>query len=406
MKTRLRSYLSLLLLLAAMPLIPSGCSESPEPTPLDTSDTSPSSPPPAGSAVLDWGGTLHQIDVADLDGDGLQDLTLTAHVEGRTETFYQGPPRVFRASGPLEKVGFHPNGTLALPAVQGPSYLVVNAEGAGHLKTYRTQKDSPAAFVAEVTSPSPDYSVVIDWPHWGTTLAVIPKAGSEVRFLRGFDPASPEVAPVIRAQAGRKARERVRGLSVAHLAGRSEASVLATVPREGRLVTMSPDGQDAIRVQEISTFSSSAYVDQILAVDFDGDGDDDLFALGQQMPEAMLLSSEGGEKPKKRAFPISGGGAQSAQVSLDADGGLILWVSGQRTFVAMRWGKDRSREPDKRVFARSKRGWIRFAGGDLDGDGYQDLVLGSSIGSIPPTVIFGPLEAQIDAVGAWLSERD
>lgn len=392
MTTFFRSLLPLALLLAAMPLVPSGCTKSPA---------------PAGSVVLDWGRTLHQIDVADLDGNGLLDVTLTAHVEGRIETFYQGPPRVFNASGPLEKVGFHPNGTLAMTVAGDSRYLVVNAEGASQLKTYRARKDLPADFVADVAFPSPDQSVLVDWGNWGPTVAVVRKSGdSEVHFLRGFDPARPDAAPLIRAQASQRALKRVRGLTVARLTERGEASVLATVPREGRLVAMAPDGRDAIQVQEIWTFSPQAFVDKILAVDFDGDGDDDLFALGQQMPEVALLLSEGDDKPTQRVFPIPGEGARSAQVSLDADGGLILWVTGEHSFVAMRWEKDRSREPDQRVFAPSQLGWIRFAGGDLDGDGYQDLVLGSSIGAIPPTVIFGPLEAQIDAIGAWLSERD
>jgi hypothetical protein len=38
----------------------------------------------------------------------------------------------------------------------------------------------------------------------------------------------------------------------------------------------------------------------------------------------------------------------------------------------------------------------------LDGDGHQDLVMGSAVGNLPLTAVYGPLAPKLDAIGAWL----
>ena len=119
------------------------------------------------SVALDWLSTLSHILVADMDGDGLQDLTLVGHVEGVVMTYYQESDGSFSRTDPLDNVGFHPNDTLALTAPEGTTYLMVNAEGANNLRFYRPKRHAAAEFVTEVSSPSPKRSVVFSWPGAG-----------------------------------------------------------------------------------------------------------------------------------------------------------------------------------------------------------------------------------------------
>ena len=50
--------------------------------------------------------------------------------------------------------------------------------------------------------------------------------------------------------------------------------------------------------------------------------------------------------------------------------------------------------------------WLRLAVADLDADGNHDLVIGSSIGALPLSVVYGPLTPQLEPIGLWLSQLE
>ena len=81
----------------------------------------------------------------------------------------------------------------------------------------------------------------------------------------------------------------------------------------------------------------------------------------------------------------------------EADGSLLLWLGEPRYLEILRFGPDRPAPPEQFSFERAELGWMLFAGGDMNGDGQEDIVLGATVPWLQPTVIFGPLGPRIDA---------
>lgn len=394
-------------------LVATGCDNLPPPAPPETQVVAASSHEPApvtwpeGAVAIDYPFTLHHIDAGDLDGDGRLDLTLAAHVENRVETFFQQADRGFHASGPLDNPGFHPNGTLTLVGGDGQHYLVLNAETANALRAYRAQAGTAAQPAGETAARAPSESIAVTWPgDWGRTLAVIGKAGATVQLFPDFDPALPGASNPVTALATERAHLRAAGLTAADLGGQGVPSLLVAIPREGRLAAITPTGPGRSQVDEVWNFGSLWAIGTILPVDFNADGLQDLFVLGQSSQDAALLLNNGASGFDLTLFPVDSKpghpGVRSAALTQDTDGSLLLWAGMEGSLVVLRWGQNRDLPPERLVFTRPGRDPIRFAAADLDGDGHQDLVMGSAVGNLPLTAIHGPLAPRLDAIGAWL----
>lgn len=394
-------------------LVATGCDNLPPPAPPETQVVAASSHEPAsvtwpeGTVAIDYPFTLQHIDAGDLDGDGRLDLTLAAHVESRVETFYQQADRGFRASGPLDNPGFHPNGTLTLVGGDGQRYLVLNAETANVLRAYRAQAGTAAQPAGETAARAPTESIAVTWPAgWGRTLAVISKAGATVLLYPEYDPALPVASTSVTALPTERAHLRAAGLTAADLRGQGVPSLLVAIPHEGRLAAITPTAPGQVQVEEVWNFGSLAGIETILPIDFNGDGLQDLFLLGQVRQDAVLLINNGAGGFDLTSFPLDSKpghpGVRSAALTRDTDGSLLLWAGMEGSLVVLRWGQNRDLPPERLVFTRPGRDPIRFAAADLDGDGHQDLVMGSAVGNLPLTAVYGPLAPKLDAIGAWL----
>jgi hypothetical protein len=383
-----------------------GCSEPTPPPPADELSAADEVAAPENAVSVDFPHTLHHIRAADLDGDGRLDLTLASHVSSWIESFYQETDRSFSASGPLKNPGFHPNGTLVMTDDEGQGYILLNAETANAVRTYRASRGAAADFIGEVPAPAPELSILVDWPSWGNTLAVVPKTGAQLHLHQGFRPSDPATARLDVIELSERSHLRLAGLTAADLDGSGTPALIVSVLREGRLVAIRPASPDKVRVDDIWSFDRSQFLHVVLPVDFDGDGLDDLILLGEQKPDATLLLSDGKGGFTERRFPIlahdAQRGVQSAELTRESDGSLLLWAFGERGLVVLRWGSDRSQPPERFVYVRPGPDKVRLAAADLDGDGHEDLVMGSSVGFVPTTVLYGPLLPRLDEIGAWL----
>lgn len=400
-----------LILLALLP----GCGDTPPPaTPSDSqvaSTASPSVTPPAiqsppDSVALEYGRTLGNIDIGDLDGDGRLDLTLASHVESWIETFYQQPDRRFRASGGLAEPGFHPNGTLTLMGNDGGRYLVLNAETLNVARAYRAVPGAPAQRGGDTPAQAPFASVSVSWPDWGQVLAITSKAGGRLQLVPDYDPGRANNADPVFVTVTARSHLRLAGLTSADLGGKGVPALLVAVPREGAIAAIWPAGPREARVETLANLGRLAGPEVILPADYNRDGHLDLVVLGQLLPEAVLLlnDGQGGFKEQRRPLgdPARYPGVRGGAVTRDADGTLLVWASLDGALGVLRWGPDDQTASDASILVRSGNDPIRFATGDLDGDGHEDLVLGSSVGSLPITVIFGPLAPKVAAIGSWL----
>ncbi len=401
--------------LVCLPLIIAltGCTDAPLPPQEKVPEPRlpPASPPvaaalPANAVLLHHGLTLEHIDPGDLDGDGRLDLTLASHVESRVETLFQPVPRQFQAAGPLPDPGFHPNGTLTLMGGDGGRYLVLNAETANALRAYRGVAGTAALPVGDTPVPAPMESVAVVWPEWGRTLAVTSKRGAEVQLLPGYDPARPEVATPLTVKATNRTHLRLTGLTQADLYGTGVPALLVAIPQEGRIVALTPRTTGDVGVDTLWQMGPYTAPECLLPADINRDGHQDLIVLGQMMKEVAVLINDGQGGLSQRLFPLGDPlrhvGFRAGAVTRDQDGTLLLWASLERHLGILRWTGKGAVDPEPILFRRVGRDPIRFATADLDGDGHQDLAMGSAVASLPALVLFGPLAPHLEAFGTWL----
>ena len=393
--------------LGATMLTATGCDNSsppsPAPPPATTLKLSDAALPP-DSARVPYGLPLHHIDVGDIDGDGLADLILASHVANRVDAYFQHPQRNFSWGSSLDSAGYHPNGTLFLASGGGTPYVLLNAETKNAVQFYRLAADARLDVVGAIDAPAPALSAVAQSPSGAFALAVAGKSGDNLHIFNPVDPGSlDDVKPEIVQLATRPGR-RVSGLVAANLDHEATPSFVATLQQEGRVIRITASRSGASDVGDIWSTDRRTAADFVLPVDFDGDGDDDLFVLGQQLPDALLLLNDGLKGFRERRFNLETPGARSGAVISEADGSVMLWAAMASTITVFRWESGgRESSPKRVVINRAGRDWLRFAVADLDADGHSDLVLGSSVGMVPPTAIFGPLFDKLESIGAWLS---
>ncbi len=370
----------------------------------ETDTPSTAAPPPVdareGLTRLNYPRTLEHIGVGDINGDQRPDLTLAAHVESIVQPYLQGAEGQFSPGDPLPDPGFHPNGTLVLSDGEGVPYLALNAETANALRLYRGGASGQPEPAGAVSVPAPLESVRVTWPGWGQTLAITSKDGNQVTFLRNFNPAQPGASQPLAVRAGGLKSHRLAGLTSADLEGKGLTSVLVTNARTGKVVALQPQG-DEIQVRDIASLQRNDLIRAVLPVRFNDDELADLFVLGEGMTDAVLLLNQGEAGFESRRFPVTlypgQRGVQSGTVTLDQDGTLLLWVGSAGGLTVLRWDPDRG-NPPQRQESRRGPGWLRFAPADLNGDGHQDLVIGSSTGAVPLSIVHGPLAPRVEAV--------
>lgn len=404
----LAGLLSLILLLAGCPDTPPPVTPDAPPTSTDARVAEPLAVAlPSDSVALSHGHTLEHIDIGDLDGDGRLDVTLAAHVEGVIETYYQLPNRQFRASGPLADPGFHPNGTLTMLGSDGAGYLVLNAETLNVIRSYRGVAGGAALQVGNIPARAPFTSIAVNWPGWGRVLATMSKTGGKLQLTPNFDPAKPLATESVAATVTAKDHYRLAGLTAADIQGQGVPAILITVPRQGTIAAISPLDFGQVKVDKLWDLGRGASPEAILPLDFNRDGHLDLFVLGQLLPEALLLLNDGLGGFVEHRFPIGDPalfpGVRAGAITRDADGTQILWTSLDTALGVNLWRTDGNATPERVILERFGRDPIRFATGDLDADGHEDLVMGSSVGSLPVTVFYGPLEPKVAAIGTWLA---
>lgn len=381
---------------------------------VETTPPPPSSSPllagdaPDGVAVISYGLPLEHIETGDLDGNALKDLTLSSHVANRVDVIFQEAERSFASTAGLQEVGFHPNNTLFVSGQDRRGYLLLSAETRNQLQVYRFKDAGSPVLVGGIETPAPTLSAAARQRDGSLAIAVAQKGGGALRIIPSLDLDRPRNSATLNMELTPRMARRVTALQVADLGPDAAQAFVVALPQEGRVVSVAPTDDGGFLVDDLWSSNQRTAADTVLPFDFNSDHTDDFFLVGQTMPRVVLLLSDGSGGFRERSFDLEFLGAQSGAVLRDADGSVLLFVARSHQLMIFRWPSDRlnAKRPEVTVLQRAGRDWMRFAVDDMDGDGYQDLVLGSSVGFVPPTVVFGPIYEKIPRLALWLRGPD
>jgi hypothetical protein len=220
----------------------------------------------------------------DFDQDGLTDIAFTFHAANHAQLFRHLPGREWQA-GPNTALGFHPGELLKAPDVNGKKHYLQLAEGEKALRVLSPVADGDFRLVAEIGATYPRAGAWFRWPGWGQGLAFAPYKQAKIIL--------------------------VQDLAVETLTFASQVSLPFT-----------------------PSFSA---VQQVAAVDIDGDEIDEILFADAKLSRVMQISYPGSDGvPSIRnlwSFEEQGAGREVIPADVDQDGDVDLIIPDQRAQV-------------------------------------------------------------------------
>ncbi len=360
----------------------------------------------AGQRSLPWKGDGFGLTVTDANADGGPDILAMSHAEGGLQSFLQAADRKnFRAIPGFDGVGFHPGNLIEWPAAS--RLWVEAAEGSGKIRAFAwNESDQAWRGVSERDEFAPRYVSRFEWPHWGPSLAVAPYVNGYVILLQGYDPATGQAGerqgvPLSSKPSTIRAAER---LTVADLEGDGVPELLFAVSATNEVMVIRYPGtpEDGpvrpLRAEVLYRDDQWGMPNEVQVQDLDGNGVPEIIVPDEAKPSRIHVLARQDNALYKEvdawAFPGQDG-VMEFRMMTDHDGrryGLAAGPGAVAIYqLPLHWTFGEA-VPVRHI------GWHRPGDfpqdmqlADLDGDGWQDLVLGRSISEYNVWLAYGPL---------------
>lgn len=375
----------------------------------------PASRPEAvpGQLSLPWSGDGFGLTVTDVNADGRLDILAMSHAEGGLQTFLQAADRKsFKAIPAFAGVGFHPGNWLEWPAAS--RLWVEAAEGNGKIQAFDwNQADQVWHPVSEREEVAPRYAQRFEWPHWGASLVVSPYVNGYIVLLKSYDPATGQAAERLGVPLSHKpntirAAERI---TVADLEGDGVPELLFAVSATNEVMVIrypgTPDDGPVrpLSAEVIYRNDQWGMPNEVQVADLDGNGTPEIIVPDEARPSQIhvLARQESGKYQEVDTWAFPGQeGVMEFRLMTDHDGlryglaagpGVVAmyqfpaqWAFGQPLAVRqLGWHRKGDFPQDMQV-------------ADLDGDGWQDWVLGRSNSGYNAWLAYGPLWERFKAL--------
>lgn len=358
-----------------------------------------SGPPPAIDYLRSVMGDFSAFDVLvdDVDGDGLKDLQLIDHGGNRGQTLLQKPGRRLEADEFYAETGFHPGNLLRWPA-EAPLF-VLSAEGENQIRALRRTWSGSYEVVSNLELKSPRYAYRLDWPSWGPSLAVSPYNNDQIDLLKGYDPLQGKVGERISVPLAKR-RPSVREPRRLHLAdidGDGVEDILIPLRLGREVMAIRYPGNEEPTATVLYKNEKWAMPKNLTSLDLDGQNGVDLLVPDEIAPGRLhvLLNLGKGEFAEAKDLKFTHDyGMTAIAAGQEANGEKNIVAAGYDLIGLYPVPENGlAGEPAEWLSVGFKDGgrpaWLVMQ--DLDGDGWQDILVDRGQASVSVSIIYGPL---------------
>lgn len=351
--------------------------------------------------------------IADINGDGRKDINVVYHAESRAEYYQQVAKREFDLISQYKNVGFHPGDLIEWPDAQG--HLILGAEGEKTIKALSfVQKERSdrkgdsetwePTVISKRSLPDVRHLEAFKWPGWGTSLVVQFFQHDSVGILKNLSINKMGLSEVIGIPLSQNPPS-VRNASRFYVGDIDEDSIdeilfVSTITKEVFVIkypgeTNKPEARVLLRDD---AFNMSSIVK---GLDVAGDQSIDLIVPDEAGSGGLhILENKGGLRFEKKQFvenpfPTSvlfQPGIRQLEPFVDKNGDKFILVSALQGLVLYKIGHDKRLSWERKlVLSEAVETSYDMKVEDLDGDGFQDVVLGRSGVERNIMIIYGPL---------------
>jgi hypothetical protein len=337
-------------------------------------DTAQNAATPSRSTWKSYvGQALYDLEVADVNGDGLKDLLVMSHGDNALFVLRNTGTRSFTVVQKIEDVGFHPNGVRALDN-NGDGLadeLVAACEGISEVQWYRRTDQGLFALSEKLKTPYPPFSVAI---------GDVDGDGKAEAVLGGGPHPSDRVVIVY----GRGAQSRTQVLQTGYhttlhpklgdVNGDGKLDIVVMNSRQSILSVFLNQGGGKFTPQHLKTAEGIAR--EVTLADVNRDKRLDYLLAFEVGKRGVILYNDGtGQVARQEQFDAPVFGYRAVGAYVNETYGLIALAEEGRIFLALRKQGD-STWLMKEVAAESLPKHFCFQ--DLDNDGSIDLAFVNS----------------------------
>lgn len=288
----------------------------------------------------------------------------------------------------LDGLGFHPNRLTQLDGQDNK--FVVNGENANALIVVEIEEDGSLNEVSRIAHPTPFASRVFESSVYGKSIAVTPYEYGGIELLLGVDLDQGTAEEAIEIPVDLNDRVGVNGLLQV---AQEDPRIIFTTRRGRTLWEVAIREDRAFNPQPLWQFDEGA-PRMAVVEDINRSGQQEIIVpLDAAQKIAILEQKTDGtwELQQEIEFPSRFGPGNLA-IGLDRNGAVSMAGDGDRELILYRW-----KNPDDITTLRAYRlsfdvGVQHFLFHDVNGNGYQDLILSLREREDSVAILYGPLD--------------